>query len=58
MASECNDLESSTKDRDSRVREAQYTLGVSQVMRCTWNSAWICPDHWISLNTTWQPIVN
>ena len=33
--SEYNVLESSTKDRDSRVCEAQSALEVSQVMRCT-----------------------
>ena len=32
---ERNELESSTRDRDSRVREARVALGVSQVMRNT-----------------------
>jgi hypothetical protein len=58
VESELNQLESWAIDRDSRVSEVQDPLEGSQVARCKWNSVRICPDHRISLNTPWQPIVN
>ena len=51
-------LESSTIEHDSCVYEAFWTVEVSWVARSTRNSAWICRDHPVRLNTPERPIVN
>ena len=55
---EKNDLERSAIDGDSPVFEARRTLVVSWVARSTRNSAWICRDHPVRLNTPERPIAN
>ena len=55
---EWNDLESSVIDGDNPVHEAIWTLVVSWVARSTRNSAWICRDHPVRLNTPERPIAN
>ena len=55
---EKNVLESSTIEHDSCVFEAYPTVAVSWVARSTRNSAWICRDHPVRLNTPERPIVN
>ena len=54
---EKNVLESSTIEHDSCVFEAYPTVEVSWVARSTRNSAWICRDHPVRLNTPERPIV-
>ena len=56
--SEWNGLESPTIEHDSCVHEASSTVVVSWVARSTRNSAWICRDHPVRLNTPERPIVN
>ena len=55
---EKNVLESSTIEHDSCVFEAYPTVEVSWVARSTRNSAWICRDHPVRLNTPERPIAN
>ena len=55
---EKNVLESSTIEHDSCVFEAFSTVEVSWVARSTRNSAWICRDHPVRLNTPERPIVD
>ena len=55
---EKNVLESSTIEHDSCVFEAYPTVEVSWVARSTRNSAWICRDHPVRLNTPERPIVD
>ena len=54
---EKNVLESSAIEHDSCVFEAYPTVEVSWVARSTRNSAWICRDHPVRLNTPERPIV-
>ena len=54
---EKNVLESSTIEHDSCVFEVIWTVAVSWVARSTRNSAWICRDHPVRLNTPERPIV-
>ena len=55
---EQNVLESTAIEHDSCVCEAKRSLVVSWVARSTRNSAWICRDHPVRLNTPERPIVN
>ena len=55
---EKNSLERLTTDGDSPVFEAKRSIAVSWVARNTRNSAWICRDHPVRLNTPERPIAN
>ena len=55
---EKNSLERLTRDGDSPVFEARRSIVVSWVARNTRNSAWICRDHPVRLNTPERPIAN
>ncbi len=55
---ERNSLERLTRDGDSPVFEARRSIVVSWVARNTRNSAWICRDHPVRLNTPERPIVD
>ena len=55
---EKNSLERLTTDGDSPVFEARRSIVVSWVARNTRNSAWICRDHPVRLNTPERPIAN
>ena len=56
--SEWKILESVSIEGDRPVHEAIWTLVVSWVARSTRNSAWICRDHPVRLNTPERPIAN
>ena len=55
---EKNFLERKTIEHDSCVFECCRSIVVSWVARSTRNSAWICRDHPVRLNTPERPIVN
>ena len=55
---EKNGLESPAIEHDSCVFELIRSLVVSWVARSTRNSAWICRDHPVRLNTPERPIVD
>ena len=55
---EKNVLERTIKEGDNPVFEAWWDVVVSWVTRNTWNSARICRDHPVRLNTPVRPIVN